>query len=442
MLEEEIKVGEQERESLRIESQRLRDEFSDLKIEADITQEKLRAAEAGFARQPKRISQLSDSNNHEVQSPASEGSVTSASLPSTFTPPPSKSEISATTSDAFTPPSPPLSVSSTQNRRTSGGAASPPKHTPKAFKDTDRTPQPSQSATPKPMHSRGNSRGGRGAHHPPVFHRPLARRMPRTNGTSNDLPRSESLYQIRGLIGKMQKLEQRVHSARSKLPAPTHTPPRASPRGSTPGAAATIPSNVTMRSAKKRSSASTNTSSQPTEESAKRLSHRQSKVSFGGPPAETTPGRPSSRASNVSHGVFARPSSRADANGTRSKPEPYRPGSAADARRPRSSMSGTYTPSHGHRQSMSQSMTDDDRDHDFATPTPRRIITDKAGTSAIPAPASLTKRQSIQALGGATPGRRKSTKTLAQAQRAPPDGGGARRAREREENNNDLGETF
>ena len=42
MMEEEIKVGEQEREHLRIETQRLRDELSDLKIEAEIMQDKLR----------------------------------------------------------------------------------------------------------------------------------------------------------------------------------------------------------------------------------------------------------------------------------------------------------------------------------------------------------------------------------------------------------------
>src|SRR5947199_10156857 len=45
MMEEEIKIGEQEREALRIETQRLRDELSDLKIEAEITQDKLRHAE-------------------------------------------------------------------------------------------------------------------------------------------------------------------------------------------------------------------------------------------------------------------------------------------------------------------------------------------------------------------------------------------------------------
>ncbi|SLM36338.1 NUDE protein, C-terminal [Lasallia pustulata] len=40
MLEEEIKLGEQKREALRIETQRLRDELSDLKVEAEIMQDK------------------------------------------------------------------------------------------------------------------------------------------------------------------------------------------------------------------------------------------------------------------------------------------------------------------------------------------------------------------------------------------------------------------
>lgn len=47
LLEEEMREGEQEREGLRIQNQRLRDELSDLKVEAEIVQEKLRNAEGG-----------------------------------------------------------------------------------------------------------------------------------------------------------------------------------------------------------------------------------------------------------------------------------------------------------------------------------------------------------------------------------------------------------
>ncbi|KAL8864969.1 MAG: hypothetical protein Q9174_007142, partial [Haloplaca sp. 1 TL-2023] len=53
MFEEEIKVGEKEREALRIETQRLRDELGDLRIEAEIRQDKLRRYEAAAA-EPQR----------------------------------------------------------------------------------------------------------------------------------------------------------------------------------------------------------------------------------------------------------------------------------------------------------------------------------------------------------------------------------------------------
>ncbi|KAI5302748.1 NADH:ubiquinone oxidoreductase [Ascosphaera pollenicola] len=49
LLEEEIKSGEREREKLRFENQRLRDELADLKVETHIVQEKLRKAEAATA---------------------------------------------------------------------------------------------------------------------------------------------------------------------------------------------------------------------------------------------------------------------------------------------------------------------------------------------------------------------------------------------------------
>ena len=42
MLEEEVKIGEQEREHLRVEAQRLKEELSDLKIEAEILQDKMK----------------------------------------------------------------------------------------------------------------------------------------------------------------------------------------------------------------------------------------------------------------------------------------------------------------------------------------------------------------------------------------------------------------
>ncbi|KAI4753622.1 hypothetical protein E4T44_14804 [Aureobasidium sp. EXF-8845] len=51
---------------------------------------------------------------------------------------------------------------------------------------------------------------------------------------SEGVPRSSSLYQIKGLIGRMQKIEERVQSVRSKLPPPNANTPRAAntPKGS------------------------------------------------------------------------------------------------------------------------------------------------------------------------------------------------------------------
>lgn len=46
LLDDEVKTGEQERESLRINNQRLRDELSELRIETEIVQERLRKAES------------------------------------------------------------------------------------------------------------------------------------------------------------------------------------------------------------------------------------------------------------------------------------------------------------------------------------------------------------------------------------------------------------
>jgi hypothetical protein len=162
-------------------------------------------------------------------------------------------------------------------------------------------------------------------------------------------PRSESLHQIRGLIGKMQKLEERVHTARSKLPAPTATPPRASPRLNQ--ALNTIPSTVTVRSARKRGSA-TSTASSYTQPSSTDPPRSASRQSFGFASKLPEPAlamgssisRPSSRASQISvSGTFARPSSRASVTG-RSTPSGTR---AGEMHRPRSSVSGSYSAMHG-----------------------------------------------------------------------------------------------
>lgn len=188
MLEADVNAGEAEREGLRIEVQRLKDELADLKIEQEITQEKLQHA----------LAMTSKYNRPGYQSPISEdsASVISDVMPVT---PRNRSQKSTNTGvTSPTPPSPPISETST----TASGSSR--LSTP--F-DPSSTPRPAQYS--KTRHGRGSSVG--------------------PNATGIPIPQSKSLHQIRGLIGQMQRLEQRVQSARSRLPAPSISSPRASP---------------------------------------------------------------------------------------------------------------------------------------------------------------------------------------------------------------------
>jgi hypothetical protein len=110
MFEEEVKIGEQEREGLRIETQRLRDELSDLRIETEIVQEKLRIAEETIERHYQRkVSNHLSGDALRPRSPVSEASTSATTLSSptaASTPPHSKSD---SLHPDTTPPSPPLS---------------------------------------------------------------------------------------------------------------------------------------------------------------------------------------------------------------------------------------------------------------------------------------------------------------------------------------------
>ncbi|RPB22246.1 hypothetical protein L211DRAFT_850797 [Terfezia boudieri ATCC MYA-4762] len=188
MLEADINAGEAEREALRIEVQRLRDELSDLRIEQEITHEKLQHA----------LSMTSKYNRPGYQSPISEdsASVISDIVPAT---PRNRSQKSGSTGvTSPTPPSPPISETST----TASGSSRLP-----TLFDPSSTPRPTNY--PRNRNGRGSSVG--------------------PSSTGIPIPQSKSLHQIRGLIGQMQRLEQRVQSARSKLPGPSVSPPRASP---------------------------------------------------------------------------------------------------------------------------------------------------------------------------------------------------------------------
>ncbi|KAI7286639.1 hypothetical protein KC345_g1041 [Hortaea werneckii] len=285
MLEEEVKVGEKEREDLRIEAQRLRDELGELKVENEITQEKLRKADRVIEKlrqrkpsPPLAVKGLRPSQQRARSPTASEASGVTPASPTASTPPPKSDSMT----EASTPPSPPLSDAPAQANgvksegkptllhKLRGSAQTPDlSATPKPYfpsssaasrhapspavrKPTRHTRAPSsvtisstgtQSATSDPHRSSTSMRPP-----PSTTRNRLTSTRPSTGSTtsstptasggggggaesttsstpgggssSNALPRSDSLHQIKALRGRMQKIEERVHSARSKLPAP------------------------------------------------------------------------------------------------------------------------------------------------------------------------------------------------------------------------------
>ncbi|EPE05930.1 nuclear distribution protein nude [Ophiostoma piceae UAMH 11346] len=409
LLEEEIKMGEQEREALRVDAQRLREELSDLKIEAEILQTKFKKQEA--ARHLSTIStdiSIPESPTFDEQSPHS-----TASSPLITTPPDSKalSAAGSVVSDSLHHdhfPSPPVSESSTsaplpkKSSHNSSSALPPLGRTPGPRKS--RLPSAEFGGTPRPkgpgsatsnFSSSTSTRplGTRVATASAATRTPAPKRTvtssaataataasvaPRTGAraTAHILPSSNSLSHIRSLTAQMQRLEARVHSARSKLPAPVNTPPRFSPRtsGMGPPSGGAIPSTITIRSRKRAvgSAASsvisgggdeaTPTPALPSTRSkhVPRLSTSGvSRLSFGPLPTrgtgESESSRPSSRTSISSYagGSIARPASRNDARDM-PPPRPMSRTSMSGARtplgRPRSSLGGSM---HGHSMSMS-----------------------------------------------------------------------------------------
>ena len=239
ILEGEVKNGEQEREALRIEAQRLREELSDLKVEAEIRQEKLRLAEAATEEARAALHAMPEPVTRPESSVSERSPVTSESSPGMATPP-AKSVSSATSEDP-TIPSP---------MRLDKAAATPAGHRSRPSM-SGATPRPAQYSRP-PRTTRTSIPGPGGSLGTPAIRR---------NNVLRDAsgPSTASLSHVRGLITKMQKLEARVHNARSKLPAPTNTPPRASPRPASGLSNAYIPSNITVRSSRKRSVATATT---------------------------------------------------------------------------------------------------------------------------------------------------------------------------------------
>ncbi|KAM0718383.1 hypothetical protein Q7P37_005453 [Cladosporium fusiforme] len=311
LMEEEIKIGEKEREGLRIETQRLRDELGDLKVESEIRLEKLRRSENTIESLRSRKPSPLAVESLRARSPISEASATPTS-PTASTCTPSRKSDSA--SDAPTPPSPPLSDA--------------PAHTkiePKTpIIEKRRSLLPDSGATPR--HSLYASRHRRGPSLAPSNNSatsdaksmkpPRARSSLRPEG----IPRSESLNQMKSLRSRMQKIEERVHSARSKLPPPHNTPrnsPRNSPRA---GAGPILPSSITVRRTSKRpSSINPSVTSDPISEDGPPLTTRREshvkRLSYGIPrPRSTVPGeRPPSALAHdrpPSSAAYSRPSSR------------------------------------------------------------------------------------------------------------------------------------
>ncbi|KAF6812231.1 nuclear distribution protein [Colletotrichum plurivorum] len=426
MMEEEIKIGEQERETLRIEAQRLREELADLKIEAELLQDKIKKQEA---RHLSAIStDLSSMSSPTFDKNMDRSPVSTASSPMVSTPPDSEALPTAKATELMEPPSPPMSdVSASVPRRTVS-------RTPASTTRRSRLPSTDHSVTPKPRSfttSITSSRpaGGRVSGANTTARTPAnTRTAPRS--TSHRMPTTNSLSHIRSLTAQMQRLEARVHNARSKLPAPVTTPPRVSPRSV--NGAHSVPSTVTIRS-RKRPTGSTassvrgdeatptnpNFSASTTSKHVPRLSTSGvSRLSFGPLPnrnpnagldSESSISRPSSRASVSS---YARPVSRTEM----APPRPISRTSMSGARtplgRPRSSLGASR---HGHGRSISISHRiefDPEEDGEYRTPSRRgtysRLEAEKA-VSGIPAPTSAIPMPNVRRQsGGSVSGRRSS----------------------------------
>ncbi|KAL6716800.1 NADH:ubiquinone oxidoreductase [Lecanora helva] len=443
MAEEEIKAGEQEREALRIETQRLRDELNDLKIEAEIREDKLRRAEGAIEKERHRKPPPLMPDLPRPQSALSQHSPTTSTSSPTIATPPTKS-TSSEVSEALTPPSPPTSEKSIPVPAVT--SALPLAKSRLSIGDSNITPRPTYpTSSSRPLRqSRGPSLGMSNGGTPSIPRRSTFSR-PDQAQQGTGLPHSGSLHQIRGLRTKMTNLEQRLKSARSKLPAPTSTPPHGSPRGGSALGQSFIPATVTMRSNKKRtggsnvSSVQTPTMDRPSSRVSStftpgydRPSSRLSGIPQQSPtrdiqnsrPPSRDPhaSRPSSRASlssrqSISHlpgatsSSTSRPGSRQSMSGARTPLGHYPTNSSqSESRRPGSSLGGSYAGNHGHGHSSSvnrlsnygaQSQRQEEEQSEVLTPTPSRRTTfdDDNGGSSIPGIAPSGAKKKVNGLG-------------------------------------------
>ncbi|OJD16771.1 hypothetical protein AJ78_03109 [Emergomyces pasteurianus Ep9510] len=395
LLEEEIKHGEQEREALRIENQRLRDELSDLKIEAHIIQEKLRKAEL-LLKQKNNLMPLTPGLPVPHTPDVSEHSPATTTSSPTIATPPTKS-VSSVASDTQTPPSPPFSDSSYSLAK----ATTTPSIPRPRVSISESISKPSYPSS-RTRHSRGPSIPTSNGNSTPSVTSRRSISRPNPPQQPAGMPRSGSLYQIRGLIGKMQKLEERVQSARSRLPAPVETPPKVSPRTNSALGQNYIPSSVTIRRVSRKRTSGSVASSRDGESTPSYIPAGRS--SFGlnqGTPSRSvqSESRPSSRASVSSRSSTSqlpvssssipqpRSESRQSLTGSRTPLGHYSTNPTTESRRPRSSLSNY---------SHSINMGHIDENEDITTPTPRRSTFNKGDypVSGIPTPGGLKKRES------------------------------------------------
>ncbi len=282
MMEEDIRIGEQEREQLRIETQRLRDDLSDLRIEADVLRDKLKRSEAReggqFPLPLLTTSFIAPSSPQPYTDDASP--ISGMSSPFIHTP---ATGLTSEITNSPTPPSPPISdrssatTSSANNTGTTDSTVKPfrtpfpPRHS------RIRAPSSDLSVTPKPSrHARelddvrtrqsrgpdGKTAARDGKVTPAIsrvrekerMQRGMAKPLPAIPAPEKrGLPNSNSLIHIRAITAQMQRLELRVQSARSKLPAPvpsgTPPPPPSGIDGVMGGLG--MPNSVTIRSRKR-----------------------------------------------------------------------------------------------------------------------------------------------------------------------------------------------
>lgn len=412
LMEEEIRLGEQEREALRIETQRLREELSDLKIEAEILQDKIKKAE-------NRQSTALSTDLSVLESPLYEDSPRStASSPLIRTPP--EVDLPSPVKDMTLqdPPSPPMSDASTSLPR----SASKPKMSVPApsSRKAPRLPS-SNNVTPRPrslttaVRAAPSQRPATGARTPvnsrPANVRTSSQRSTTTQRTTasqrsaaaqRSSTTSTTLTHIRTLAAQMQRLEARVHNVRSKLPAPTTSPPRASPRGS--AMSNYVPSAGTVRSRHGGPGSTTSSTADETPQLAQgnhipRLSMSGvSRLSFGPLPNRNQNYDPDS--SSVS---YSRPSSRASFSSSQYA-RPERPPSRSELPRPmsRSSFGRAKTPSgppprasmsisqHSHAQSFGYMDLDELDESDFGRGSSRTSYNSRSEeTSGIPLPSAI-----------------------------------------------------